>query len=87
MTKLQRFLPREEQVAMGWMDEQGQLNPAFKTPEQGAATSVWAAVGPELVLGVNAIRGNPGGRPNRTVRLWKDRDHFDLIRTRMRWPM
>lgn len=48
MTNLQRFLPREEQVAMGWMDEQGQLNPVFKTPEQGAATSVWAAVGREL---------------------------------------
>ncbi|MFC4454847.1 oxidoreductase [Deinococcus sonorensis] len=48
MTNLQRFLPREEQIAMGWMDEQGQLNPGFKTPEQGAATSIWAAVGPEL---------------------------------------
>ena len=48
MTNLQRFLPREEQVAVGWMDEQGQLNPVFKTPEQGAATSVWAAVGREL---------------------------------------
>jgi NAD(P)-dependent dehydrogenase (short-subunit alcohol dehydrogenase family) len=48
MTNLQRFLPREEQLAMGWMDEQGNLNPAFKTPEQGAATSVWAAVGSEL---------------------------------------
>ncbi len=48
MTNLQRFLPREEQLAMGWMDEQGNLNPLFKTPEQGAATSVWAAVGSEL---------------------------------------
>jgi NAD(P)-dependent dehydrogenase (short-subunit alcohol dehydrogenase family) len=48
MTNLQRFLPREEQIAMGWMDEQGQLNPGFKSPEQGAATSVWAAVGREL---------------------------------------
>ena len=48
MTNLQRFLPQGEQVAMGWMDEQGNLNPAFKTPEQGAATSVWAAVGHEL---------------------------------------
>ncbi|WP_407539244.1 oxidoreductase [Deinococcus radiomollis] len=48
MTNLQRFLPREEQLAMGWMDEQGNLNPVFKTPEQGAATSVWAAVGSEL---------------------------------------
>jgi NAD(P)-dependent dehydrogenase (short-subunit alcohol dehydrogenase family) len=48
MTNLQRFLPREEQVAMGWMDDQGNLNPVFKTPEQGAATSIWAAVGREL---------------------------------------
>ncbi|WP_407571014.1 oxidoreductase [Deinococcus altitudinis] len=48
MTNLQRFLPREEQLAMGWMDEQGNLNPLFKTPEQGAATSIWAAVGSEL---------------------------------------
>lgn len=48
MTGLQKFLPREEQVRMGWMDEAGNLNPVFKTPEQGAATSVWAAVGDEL---------------------------------------
>ncbi|HYD46252.1 MAG TPA: oxidoreductase, partial [Phenylobacterium sp.] len=26
----------------------GNVNERFKTPEQGAATSVWAAVGPEL---------------------------------------
>ena len=48
MTNLQRFVPREEQPAMGWMDEQGNLNPASETPEQGAATTVWAAVGAEL---------------------------------------
>lgn len=48
MTGLQKFLPREEQIRMGWMDEAGNLNPVFKTPEQGAATSVWAAVGDEL---------------------------------------
>ncbi len=48
MTNLQRFLPREEQLAMGWIDEEGNLNPVFKTPEQGAATSIWAAVGDEL---------------------------------------
>jgi len=48
LTNLQRFLPREEQIAMGWMDEQGNVNPGFKSPQQGAATSVWAAVGPEL---------------------------------------
>ena len=48
MTPLQRHLPREEMVAMGWMDEAGKVNERFKSTEQGAATSVWAAVGPEL---------------------------------------
>ena len=48
MTPLQRHLPREEMVAFGWIDEAGKINERFKTPEQGASTSVWAAVGPEL---------------------------------------
>ncbi len=48
MTALQRHLPMEEQRARGWIDENGNVNPHFKTPEQGAATSVWAAVGSEL---------------------------------------
>ena len=48
MTPLQRHLPREEMIAMGWMDEAGKINERFKSTEQGAATSVWAAVGPEL---------------------------------------
>lgn len=48
MTPLQRHLPREEMIAFGWMDEAGKVNDRFKSPEQGAATSVWAAVGPEL---------------------------------------
>lgn len=43
MTELQRHLPREEMVAAGWMDEAGTPREGFKTPEQGAATSVWAA--------------------------------------------
>jgi NAD(P)-dependent dehydrogenase (short-subunit alcohol dehydrogenase family) len=47
-TGLQKFLPEEEQRAMGWIDENGKANPLFKTVEQGAATSVWAAVGTEL---------------------------------------
>ena len=47
-TPLQRHLPREEQIAMGWMDADGTPAPGFKTPAQGASTSVWAAVGPEL---------------------------------------
>ena len=50
LTPLQRHLEREEMVAAGWIDEDG--NPTsrfqFKTPEQGAATSVWAATSPSL---------------------------------------
>jgi NAD(P)-dependent dehydrogenase (short-subunit alcohol dehydrogenase family) len=49
MTPLQRHLPYEEQVAMGWIDaETGKVRDGFKTPAQGASTSVWAAIGPEL---------------------------------------
>ena len=48
LTGLQKFLPIEEQRAMGWIDENGVVNELFKTVQQGAATSVWAAVGSEL---------------------------------------
>ncbi|MFJ8001759.1 SDR family NAD(P)-dependent oxidoreductase [Streptomyces sp. NPDC096310] len=49
LTPLQRHLAREEMVAAGWIDEDGNaLNPSFKTPEQGAATQVWAATSPRL---------------------------------------
>jgi hypothetical protein len=41
-------VPREEQMKMGWIDETGATNPRMKTTEQGAATSIWAAVAPEL---------------------------------------
>jgi NAD(P)-dependent dehydrogenase (short-subunit alcohol dehydrogenase family) len=47
-TPLQRHLTMEEQIAMGWYDADGNLNPMFKTTEQGAATSVWCAVSPLL---------------------------------------
>lgn len=47
-TDLQRDLELEEMRAMGWIDENGQLHDAFKTPEQGAATTVWAATSPLL---------------------------------------
>ena len=47
-TPLQRHLPHEEQVAMGWFDAEGKPMAGFKTPAQGASTSVWAAVGDEL---------------------------------------
>ncbi|MGI8458350.1 MAG: hypothetical protein ACR2LI_09595 [Propionibacteriaceae bacterium] len=50
LTPLQRHLPKEEQIAMGWIDENGVANPdiGFKTPGQGAATQVWAATSPQL---------------------------------------
>jgi len=48
MTPLQRHLPIEEQRAMGWIDENGKVRDGFKTTQQGASTSVWAAVGDEL---------------------------------------
>ncbi|MFI6692487.1 SDR family NAD(P)-dependent oxidoreductase [Streptomyces sp. NPDC050433] len=49
LTPLQRHLPKEEMVAFGWIDEEGNvLNTSFKTPEQGAATQVWAATSPQL---------------------------------------
>ncbi|MEE4287849.1 MAG: oxidoreductase [Erythrobacter sp.] len=47
-TPLQRHLTIEEQRAMGWIDEAGNLHEAFKTEEQGASTTVWAAVSPLL---------------------------------------
>ncbi|WP_345799088.1 SDR family NAD(P)-dependent oxidoreductase [Paenibacillus silvae] len=49
MTPLQRHMPKEEMVALGWIDEDGNVaNQAFKSPEQGAATQVWAATAPKL---------------------------------------
>ncbi|MEO1078460.1 MAG: oxidoreductase [Pseudomonadota bacterium] len=47
-TPLQRHLSMEEQTAMGWYDEHGNLNPAFKSIEEGAATTVWCATSPLL---------------------------------------
>ncbi len=49
LTPLQRHLANEEMIEAGWIDEHGNpLNPTFKTPEQGAATQVWAATSPQL---------------------------------------
>jgi len=53
ITPLQRHLPKQEMIDRGWIDADGTPNPAFKTTEQGAATSVLAAVHP-LVEGVGA---------------------------------
>jgi NAD(P)-dependent dehydrogenase (short-subunit alcohol dehydrogenase family) len=50
ITPLQRHLAKEEMIERGWIDEDGNvLNPqGFKTPQQGAATQVWAATSPQL---------------------------------------
>ncbi|HMP62981.1 MAG TPA: oxidoreductase, partial [Phenylobacterium sp.] len=48
MTPLQRHLTPEEMSALGWIDAEGKVREGFKTPEQGASTSVWAAVADEL---------------------------------------
>jgi NAD(P)-dependent dehydrogenase (short-subunit alcohol dehydrogenase family) len=48
MTGLQKHVSHEEQIKIGWIDDKGTQNPNFKSTEQGAATSIWAAVAPEL---------------------------------------
>ncbi|WP_230194134.1 SDR family NAD(P)-dependent oxidoreductase [Streptomyces coriariae] len=50
ITPLLRHVPEEEKVEFGWFDEDGNLRDPdfFKTPQQGAATQVWAAISPQL---------------------------------------
>ena len=47
MTPLQRHLEKEEMMALGWVDESGEVPEAlkafFKTPEQGCSTTLWCA--------------------------------------------
>lgn len=43
MTSLQRHMSDEEIQSRGWVDKNGNINERFKTPEQGASTSTWAA--------------------------------------------
>lgn len=51
-TPLQRHLPKEEMIALGWLGEDGEpselAKAGFKTPEQGASTTLWAATSPML---------------------------------------
>ena len=46
-TPLQRHIPHEEMVALGWINEDGSpselAKQGFKTPEQGCSTTLWAA--------------------------------------------
>lgn len=52
MTPLQRHLPNEEMVALGWTDADGNLTEVaskiFKSPAGGAATSIWCATSAQL---------------------------------------
>ncbi|MEU6823897.1 SDR family NAD(P)-dependent oxidoreductase [Streptomyces atriruber] len=48
LTPLQRHIPREEWLAQGWVAPDGTPAVGFKSPEQGAATAVWAATSPLL---------------------------------------
>ncbi|WP_395645673.1 oxidoreductase [Terricaulis sp.] len=48
MTDLQRYMPEEEKRAMGWINENGEVDKRFKTPSQGAATSVWCATNAQM---------------------------------------
>ena len=51
-TPLQRHLSDEEMAALGWKNADGTIpdmvKAMFKTPEQGASTTVWAATSPRL---------------------------------------
>lgn len=49
MPNLQRHMPREVLLERGWIDAEGNPNPLFKTPAEGAATGLWAATAPELL--------------------------------------
>ncbi|MEV2252656.1 SDR family NAD(P)-dependent oxidoreductase [Streptomyces sp. NPDC050147] len=48
LTPLQRHIPREEQIAQGWVSADGTPAQGFKSPARGAATAVWAATSPLL---------------------------------------
>lgn len=47
-TGLQEQYLTPAEIRARYYDEAGNLLPSFKTPEQGAATTVWASVAPEL---------------------------------------
>jgi NAD(P)-dependent dehydrogenase (short-subunit alcohol dehydrogenase family) len=47
-TPLQRDVSKDEELQLGWIDEDGNDLITWKSPEQGAATSVWGATSPQL---------------------------------------
>lgn len=52
ITPLQRYLEKEEMIALGWMDEDGSpselVKNFFKSPSQGASTTLWCATSNDL---------------------------------------
>ncbi len=56
-TPLQRHLPKEKMIVMGWLGEDGEptelAKAGFKSPEQGASTTLWAATSSKFL-------GKPG---------------------------
>jgi NAD(P)-dependent dehydrogenase (short-subunit alcohol dehydrogenase family) len=48
MTTLQRHMSQDDILSRGWVDAQGNVNELFKTVEQGASTSVWAATSSDM---------------------------------------
>ena len=52
ITPLQRYLEKEEMIALGWMDENGSPSELaknfFKSPSQGASTTLWCATSNDL---------------------------------------
>lgn len=48
MTNLIKHVTDDDKKAMGWFKEDGTLQDRFKNVEQGASTSVYAALAPEL---------------------------------------
>ena len=49
LTPLQRHLAKQEMIDAGWIDEAGTaLLPEFRSPDQGAATQVWAATSSDV---------------------------------------
>ena len=57
-TPLQRHLPKEEMVALGWINNDGSpsalAKQGFKTPEQGCSTTLWAATS-QLLEGKSGV--------------------------------
>jgi len=48
MTGLQSNLSQAEKIGLGWIDKDGNINSQFKTVEQGASTTVYAATSKDL---------------------------------------